>query len=139
MPAGPGAVQAKHRDPRAVGRARARTIVDDYFSRDHLEDREGCCPLIGVPSDLARGGGAAKSAYQEVVETLIEVFQSNLNQPEARDRALAFVALCVGGMVLARAVDDPVLADEFRLAACKQALDSTGWSRSARQRAPHPA
>jgi len=45
------------------------------------------------------------------------VFEDQLNEPRPRDRALSLVTLCVGGMVLARNVDDPALADSFRRAA----------------------
>jgi hypothetical protein len=40
----------------------------------------------------------------------------------ARDRALARAALCVGGMVLARSIEDRTLADEIREAAMSIAL-----------------
>jgi AcrR family transcriptional regulator len=102
-------------------------IVEAYFSREHCDDREGCCPLIGMPSDVSRSGEAVKAAYREVVEMLVHVFESNLNEPEAREHALVLVALCVGGMVLARGVDNPALADDFRRAAHSQVLKSAGW------------
>jgi AcrR family transcriptional regulator len=131
-PRAPEPWQAKHRDPRAVGEARARNIVDAYFSAEHCEDREGCCPLIGMPSEVSRGGQAVKAAYREVVEMLVDVFEQNLDEPGAHERALTLVALCVGGMVLARGVDDPVLADDFRRAAYRQVLSTAGWSRARR-------
>ena len=121
--------QARHSDSCAVGETRARGIVDAYFSRDHFDDREGCCPLIGLPSDVSRSGKAVKVAYQEVVEMLVRVFEANMSGPQKRERALALVALCVGGMVLARGVDDPALADHVRRAAHKQVLRTAGWAR----------
>jgi AcrR family transcriptional regulator len=103
-------------------------VVDAYFSRDHFDDRESCCPLLGLPSDVSRASNAVKAAYREVLEKLIEIFQADLNEPRARERALALVALCVGGMVVARCVDNPALADDLRLAARRQALRTGGWS-----------
>jgi len=120
--------QCQRRDPRAVAKPRAQRIVDAYFSREHFDDRDGCCPLIGMASDVQRGGEDVKAAYREVVEQLVKVFEDNLNEPQAHERALALVALCVGGMVLARNVDDPDLADDFRQAAHAAVLRSTGWS-----------
>jgi hypothetical protein len=40
---------------------------------------------------------------------------------------LALAALCVGGMVIARAVDDETFSDELREAARKHVLASSGW------------
>ena len=99
----------KRREPSAVTKSRAQRIVDAYFSREHFDDRDGCCPLLGTASDVQRRGEMVKAAYQEVVEQLVKVFEEHLNGPRARERALALVALCVGGMVLARNVCDPGL------------------------------
>ena len=112
----------KPREPRAVTKPRAQLIVDAYFSREHFDDRNGCCPLIGMASDVQRGGKAVKAAYQEVAEQMVKVFEDDLNEPQAHGHALALVALCVGGMVLARNVGDACLADAFRRAAHAEVL-----------------
>ena len=59
---------------------------------------------------------------------MVKVFEDHLNEPRARDRALALVALCVGGMVLARNVGDPGLADDLRRTAHAEVLRTAGWS-----------
>jgi hypothetical protein len=70
------------------------------------------------------------------------IFSANLGpNPIAREaakarndadthRALAVVALCVGGMVLARAVDDDATADELRNASRTYAMALAGWDRT---------
>ena len=63
---------------------------------------------------------------------MIRLFEVNLNGPEAREQALVFVALCVGGRVLARAIDDEVLEDELRKSAERHFLATTGWQDAAR-------
>jgi TetR/AcrR family transcriptional regulator, transcriptional repressor for nem operon len=118
----------KRREPSAVTKTRAERIVDAYFSHEHFDDRDGCCPLIGMASDVQRGGEAVKAAYQEVVEQLVKVFEDHLNEPQAREGALALVALCVGGMMLARNISDPDLADDFRRAAHAKVLTTAGWN-----------
>ncbi len=115
----------------ATSKPRAQRIVDAYFSRDHFDDRESCCPLIALSSDVARGSGAVKAAYREVLEKLIGLFQADLDEPRTRERALALVALCVGGMVVARCVDDPALADDLRRAAHRHALKQAGGAPAA--------
>ena len=105
----------------------AKYVIDAYLSRDHLEDVEGSCPLIGLSSDVARSNGTVKAAYREVAESMIQVFMANMKGRAAREQAIVLLALCVGGMVLARALDSEVLVDDFLRIAHKHALSTTGW------------
>ena len=118
----------KQRKPSAVTKHRAQRILDAYFSRAHFDDHEGCCPLLGTASDVERSGEAVKAAYQEIVEQMVKGFEEHLSQPRAHERALALVALCVGGMVLARNVGDAGLADDFRRSAHAEVLRTAGWN-----------
>jgi hypothetical protein len=108
-------------------------IVNAYLSKEHFDDRDGCCPMVGLPSDSARAGEAVRAAYRKVLEMMAGAFEAALapGNPAARQRALALVALCVGGMVLSRAVDDPTLADDLRNAARAHALMAAGWGADA--------
>ena len=65
----------------ATRKSRAQRIVDAYFSLDHFDDRESCCPLIGLPSDVARSSDAVKAAYQDVLEKLLGLLQADLAGP----------------------------------------------------------
>ena len=118
-PEAPKPWQRPRRD--TAGKTRARRIVDAYFSRDHFNDHETCCPLIGLPSEVSHGSATVKAAYQDVLDTLLRLLQADLAGPEARDRALSVAALAVGGMVLARTVVDPRLAQDLRQAAYRRA------------------
>jgi len=113
---------------------RGQRVVDAYFSRDHFDDRETCCPLIALPSDVMRGSDMVKGAYREVLEKLIDIFQDDLDEPQRRERALALAVLCVGGVVTAKCVDDPALADDLRRAAHRQALHTGGWTAATSRR-----
>lgn len=110
----------------------ARRVIDAYFSRDHFDEHETCCPLIGLPSAASRGRGQIKKAYQEVVEKLLEIFEAELDPPGKRERALVLTALCVGGMVPARGVDASSFADQIRAASHQHALKTTGWIEAGR-------
>src|SRR5262245_37574694 len=114
--------------PGMARRPRGQRVVDAYFSRDHFDDRETCCPLIALPSDVMRD--AVKAAYREVLEKLVEIFLDDLDEPHRRERALALAALCVGGIVTPKCVDDLALADDLRRAAHRQALHIGGWTAS---------
>jgi AcrR family transcriptional regulator len=121
---------------RPEGRALARAILDAYLSRDHLDDVDGSCPVVGLATDVARSSGPVKRAYRQVMEMMAEIFGANLGpntaadsgaaRSDERQRALAVVALCVGGMVLARAADDESAADELRAASRRHALALAG-------------
>jgi TetR/AcrR family transcriptional repressor of nem operon len=104
-----------------------RYVVDAYLSREHLDDLDGSCPLIGLSSDVARSSQTVKAAYREVVESMIRLFEANSKGPKAREQALILIALCVGGMVLARGLDDKDLADDIRNAVHKHALKTADW------------
>jgi TetR/AcrR family transcriptional repressor of nem operon len=112
----------------AAARKRGKRVVDAYFSRAHFDDRESCCPLVALPSDVARAGHEVKSAYAEVLQKLVDIFEADLDTPDRGERALTLVALCVGGIVAARCVDNPTLADNLRRAAHHHALRAGGWS-----------
>src|SRR5207244_10325755 len=118
-----------HVDPEARGAAPSRMIVDAYLSRDHFDDRDGSCPMIALPSDVSRGGSPVKGAFRQVLAMMVDTFAANLGPGEGspRERALGLAAMVVGGMVLARAVDDKMLADELRDSARTQALTMAGW------------
>jgi AcrR family transcriptional regulator len=117
-------------DPGEARGSPARMLVTGYLSENHLNEVERSCPLLALPGDVARSDDEVKAAYAEVFKALVGVFQANLPDAdaEARERALAIGALCVGGMVLARAVGDKSLGDAVRDACRKLALETGGWT-----------
>ena len=123
-----------HLDLAASSASIARQILSAYLSREHLDNREESCPLIALPSDVSRGGDAVRRAYRQVVAVMLEVFEKGIvaNRGEARARALAIASLCIGSMVVGRAMDDNELANEFRQAAEETALSLAGWNEAPR-------
>ena len=109
------------RPRRNAHKPRAERIIDAYFSLDHFDDRESCCPLISLPSDTARSGESVKSAYQDVLQKLLVLLQADLRGPAARERALALVTLCIGGLAAAPRVAGPGLAHGLRGGASRPA------------------
>jgi TetR/AcrR family transcriptional repressor of nem operon len=124
--------QRTHIDPEARGRALARMIVDAYLSREHYDDRDASCPMIALPSDVARGNRGVKAAFRQVLDMIVRVFEDNAPRGalSKRDAALATAATVIGGMVLARALDDPELSDELRDSARREVMARTGWDRA---------
>src|SRR5215510_12609894 len=85
----------------------ARQVIEAYLSRRHLEDVDSSCPMVTLPSEVARRDPAVKRAFEKVFTTMADLFEENLrrNGSPDRARALAMAGICVGGMVVARAVD----------------------------------
>lgn len=111
-----------------TGAELARQVINAYLSRRHLEDVGGHCPMIALPSDVARASPKVKAAYASLIEAMAQIFEGTAmknRQHNARNHALGMVALCVGGMVLARVLEDPEFANEIREAARGFALEST--------------
>lgn len=104
-------------------------IVRDYLSVQHFEDMEGSCPMIGLPSDITRTDRSVRRAFESALRLMVETFEQGADGGAKPDRrqALAIAALCVGGMVLARSVDDRDFADEMRDAALAVALSLGNW------------
>ncbi len=107
-----------------------KRLIDGYLSVDHLADTAGQCPMIALPSDVARASPDVQAAYQQLLEAMVGLFETDLTnrREDARERALALAALCVGGMVLARTLPDSTLAEEVRVAAQTKALKIAGGS-----------
>ena len=115
-------------DGSASGEIVARQMIDSYLSSEHLGDIDGQCPMIALPSDIARENDAVQMSYQKLLEAMIGLFEGNLKEDvsQARQKALSLAALCIGGMVVARTLSDSALAQEVRSAACQTALEMTG-------------
>jgi TetR/AcrR family transcriptional regulator, transcriptional repressor for nem operon len=106
-------------------------VVRAYLSRQHFEDVENSCPMVALPTDVARSGRSAKVAFETVFKAMVSVLERSLIQNGRRRRVTAesIAALCIGGMVVARTLDDRGLADELRGACTAVALELGGWNR----------
>ena len=109
-------------DPTSPSTKTARRMVASYLSSEHLGDLDGQCPMIALPSDVARAGPEVQASYAELLGAMVGLFENSLRakgtRPRtARQKARALAALCVGGMVLARTLPGSELAEEVRAAA----------------------
>ena len=78
-------------------------MIDAYLPTDHLGDIDGQCPMIALPSDVARASEAVQASFQHLLTAIVWLFETNIegNSETACHPALSAAALCVGGMVLA--------------------------------------
>lgn len=107
------------RDPRGL----ARMLVELYLSDEVLDNIDLHCPLYALPSDVARAGLEPQQAYTDLIRGMGHIYRAALKGVrDASRRAETMVALCVGGMVLARTTNDPGLRKSLRASARHQAL-----------------
>jgi TetR/AcrR family transcriptional regulator, transcriptional repressor for nem operon len=104
-------------------------VVRAYLSRQHFEDIENSCPMVALPTDVTRNGESAKCAFETVFSAMVSVLERSMigNQTDRHDRAQAIAAMCVGGMVVARAMANRALADDLRDGCQAVALELGGW------------
>lgn len=102
----------------------AELLVDTYLSDETLADVDKHCPLIALPSDVARAGLQPRAAYTQLVQGMLAIFREALPKSDRQRlrKAQLVVNLCVGGMLIARTTDDPILCRQLRQVARSEAL-----------------
>jgi len=103
----------------------AQQMIDAYLSNEHLGDVEGQCPMIALPSDVARADPKTQESFQQLLTAMVWLLENAMpnDQTDRRQNALASAALCVGGMVLARTLPNSELAEDVRAAAHQAASE----------------
>jgi TetR/AcrR family transcriptional repressor of nem operon len=99
---------------------RVEMILRRYLSRTHREDVEGGCALPSLLSDVVTRG-TCRDALAREISTLADAIEPHhpaLPSSPRRQRALAAIALMVGGLSLSRALRGTPLSDEI-LKACR--------------------
>jgi TetR/AcrR family transcriptional repressor of nem operon len=114
-------------------------VVRAYLSRQHFEDVENSCPMVALPTDVARSGVNARRAFETIFKAMVSVLERSLVENRRR-RATAhgIAALSIGGMVVARTIVDPALANDLRTACMAVALDLGGWNKKGKSTGPSP-
>lgn len=101
------------------------SMLRAYLSRAHLRHAETGCPLAALGSETPRQAPEVRRVTTRHVKKMIDLVarqSPDWGQPGAHEQALATVATMVGALLLARAVDEPVLSDRLREAALKRLI-----------------
>ena len=111
-------------DPTAGQVEMAKRMVTSYLSREHRDQIENQCPLIAYATDVARAGPQVQESYRELLEGMVSLFEFNLEGDPAdrAKRARALAAMCVGGMVISRALPGTQTAEDIRQSALDEAM-----------------
>ncbi len=93
-----------------------------YLNEVHRDNAGAGCVVASLGPDVARAGKSVQHALTAGVAAQLAMLAKALpGEPdEARQRAIASYAMMIGGLVLARAVDDPELSKEMLAATVAQ-------------------
>lgn len=95
-------------------------LMDAYLSDEHTDNIESGCALAALGSEMPRQAPEVRKASTRRIKEIVSLVERQMaGQPEAREKALVTIATMVGTLLLARAVDEPALSQEFRQAALK--------------------
>ncbi|NTU85170.1 MAG: TetR family transcriptional regulator [Chloroflexales bacterium] len=100
-------------------------LAKRYLTPRHRDDLADSCALAALVSDAARANPRFRHAYEEELNTSLRAIcdapeTSVGSDPERFDEAIMVMALCIGGLSLARAVEEDVFSDRI-LAVCRNA------------------
>ncbi len=122
--------------PRWIGKtrdaswgARAARLARGYLNRTHRDDRADSCAFSAVGSDAARMPAEFRVAYEEELRKTLNAMGGrpvdDAWEHEFYDEAIATLALCIGGLVLSRAVESESFSTRI-LRVCRNAVAQMG-------------
>ncbi len=98
-----------------------RRALEGYLTPEHRDHPEGCA-YPNILSHVATGPPEVKQAFADALDLRIRAFQAHMPPVpgvSVRERAVAAMALTIGGLLLARASAGAAVSDEV-LAACRK-------------------
>ena len=91
------------------------TYIDYYLSEEHMHDCSGGCAVAALASEV-RQEEQVRGGFTEQIKGLIHRFATHFpwrSRRSARGDAIYMYTSLIGAVMLARAVDDPELANEI--------------------------
>lgn len=99
-----------------------QAMLQAYLSKEHVDGVETGCATAALGSEMPRQTPEVRRAATRRIKEMIDLFarqSPDWGKPAAHEQALVTVATMVGGLILARAVDETKLSDALREAALK--------------------
>lgn len=108
----------KQLDNDLPARERRALVAAFYLSRKHRDSQDDGCPLPSSLGELTRLPESFRASLAEHIELMVAEMAGS---PDEADKALADLALMVGGLAIARALGEGELSDRV-LRAAKSAV-----------------
>ena len=115
-------------------------FVDFYLSHKRTCDLSESCALQSLTGEVARANDETRDAYETELQSVIDLVAEGVDagsRAGRRRETIVLLALLAGGVSLARAVRDPVLAEE--IAGAIRAACTRVRARSGKSGRPRPA
>ena len=122
-----------HREPWLAAAAtkpqrdREQTLIDTYLTAGHRDTPAQGCAFALLAREFATGTASHRTTFEQELDRSTRAIAALLQQgpadkdsapsTKAEDAALGLLSLCVGGITLARAVNDPDLSERIMHAA----------------------
>lgn len=85
---------------------------DFYLGEKRLENLSNSCAMQSLSSDVSRSDDETRSIFQTDILKIAEIFSKGLSaEKESVEKTWSTLAMLIGGVTLARAVNDPELAN----------------------------
>jgi TetR/AcrR family transcriptional repressor of nem operon len=95
--------------------ARARLLIDSYLGSRHRDNRGSGCLVVAVGADMVRLRGAARVGYArgfgQHLDRLCAALRLSPDATRNRERVTMLMSSLVGGLLFARAIDNPIASD----------------------------
>jgi TetR/AcrR family transcriptional regulator, transcriptional repressor for nem operon len=103
-----------------------RALLDHYIDWRTVDDPGGSCVFASLIQEVSRSEGAVRATFSEGLSTLVDVLKNIVpgeTPEERRANATTTLSSMMGAVILARAVEDRALAEQF-LVTMRRKLDS---------------
>jgi len=103
------------------GEEALQALMHVYLSNEHMTNIETGCSLAALGSEMPRQAPEVRKASTCRIKEMIALIKSRLSgrQSNTYQQSLVMLSTMVGTLLLARAVEDPELSQDFRQAALK--------------------
>ena len=111
-------------------------IVQFYLSGAHRSQIDQGGLVAALTSEITQQNPATRRAFTEGLRPLLGLLTQSVSERSAaaaRKKAIVTLSAMLGALVLARAVDDDLLSDEF-VSATTETLTTTSSSKTPRKR-----
>lgn len=99
---------------------RLQHLLKTYLSDIHRDTPEQGCAFAALVREFTQAGGAFPKVFEAELNVSLNHLTALLQENDTaqnRQQAMGLLSLCVGGILLARAVNDPALSDDLLKAA----------------------